>query len=182
MSPYLPGPNPADVDVDEIGFRVISDPAGIETKGRLAQVGQAAAGKPDVHRLPDEVKTIRRHPAASAPEPGVRFWRAVPRDHVKRLTVADPYGQAMEKVEEADVDLPDGSRDVIPKDMIDLGQRLRAVVSGFPIARRKPFPRMGMKERQVAFQAQNVQDGPRRGPESGRQEGGRAGKEKAAAA
>ena len=86
----LPGTDPADVDVDEVGFGVISDPPLFHRHRDLAQIGEIPAREVDVDRLPLHVEAFFGYSRRMAGKFGVRLGGTVARNDVKRFVAPHP--------------------------------------------------------------------------------------------
>ena len=146
----LPAADAPDVHMDEIRLWIVTHAARFKREGRLPEVGERAARDPDVDGLAGHVQAARSNPYSALTQIIVCLFRAVSRNNVERLAAPNLFGEAVEKVKQPDIDLPDVARPVISKNMIDLlesrGEQLpRTAVcfgQGFPgvsIVKGEPF-------------------------------------------
>lgn len=116
----LPTADAPDIQMDEIGLWVVAHAAFPKRESRLPEVGETAAREPDVDGLAGHVEAARSHSSAPLTEIVVCLFRPVSRNNMERLSAPDLSGEAVEKVKQPDVNLPDFARAVVAKNVIDL--------------------------------------------------------------
>src|SRR6185312_8227656 len=80
----LPPPHAAHIHMNEIGTRVIADPAGLHVEGRAMERLEGAIGDADIDRLALHMQAVGRHALALAMQHRIGLGRAIARDDEKR--------------------------------------------------------------------------------------------------
>ena len=146
-----PVPDPSGVDMHEVGRLIVADSADLQRLRRVAQVLEPDARHTDVDRLPLDVHAVGRDAAVRAApllQHGVRFRRAVARDHVKRLIGAEARIQGKQQIEQFRVDGLDDVDAKVAQEMIQITERAGDVFARRTIRGREPLLGVRVEERQ----------------------------------
>src|SRR5271156_163117 len=118
----LPAADAPDVDVDEVGLGVVSDPAALHGERGIAHLGGGNAGYADVDGLGFHVLAVLGDSVAVLAEVGVAPRGAVSADNVDHaVRVAKAGHQIMEEVELLDVVILHVAGAVVAQEVIELG-------------------------------------------------------------
>jgi hypothetical protein len=140
--PGLPGPDAADVDVDEIRFRIHPHAPAPQGNSRPIEVLKPEARDPDVDGPPEEVQAVLGDARPVGPQEGIRLGRSVAGDDVEGPVGADLSGERVKQVEEADIDVLNFSGPMVSQNPVDLLDRRREETAGMTIVAGRPLPGM----------------------------------------
>ena len=141
----LPGPDAADVDVDEIRRRIDPHAPALQGHRRPVEVPKPEAGHPDVDGPPEEVEAVLGDAPPVGPQEGVGLGRPVSRNDMEGPVRGGLPGERVEQVEEPDIDVLLLAGPVVPQDMVDRLEGRGDETARTAILDGRQLPRMGVK-------------------------------------
>lgn len=114
----------ANIHMNKTGGRVVTDPAAMERKRRIAQLGRGHAGNANINRAPFHVLAVQSNCMPVLAQVVVRPWRAVSTDDIDHTAVVPQlHHEVMQQVEFPYIIIFDITGAAVAKKAIEFGHR-----------------------------------------------------------
>jgi hypothetical protein len=158
----LPAPDAADIHVDEIRLRVVSDATALKGESRVPEIGSSHARQTDIDRHGLHVQALASDSITMRPQEFIAPGRAVPADYADLGVGLTQLGrEIVQQVENPGVVVADVAGTVVTQIPIQAIKRFGKIPAALAIDDIQAFPGMQMKELEaiLRFGTSGVMDG-----------------------